>query len=55
LRLCDENGISFQVGPPARFSFRGKAPVWYLETVTLPVYDIGIGQIGLYVNPVLDY
>ncbi len=48
--VIDENGNTFALGNAARYSFKGMIPRWYLETVTIEVYDVhDIDEIGQFV------
>lgn len=47
---CDENEKYFQAGFPVHFCFRSGAPLWYRETLTLPIYELDIEHIGKYVR-----
>lgn len=49
-KVIDEYGNVLKIGSPVFYSFGGRVPDWYLNTITVNVCDIHeINQIGDYV------
>jgi len=48
--LMDEKGNVFKVGAPMHCSFRGKAPEWYMHTLSFPIWETKPEEIGSYVR-----